>query len=466
LLKNKTIIVSAVIASMLVVPPASPAPGVKYTHDISFRYIDSDTVRASNLIKKNPEILSQAAAVQDASSSNPQALPAAEKVVLEIAQPTEISRETAEDSGAAEPYSSVTFVDDVAKCKISDPGNEWYSKGFPIRGNEVPYLGQVNIAVVPIDFSNASGNTEPPLKDFKEMLDKTVQWSKFVSGGKMTYEIHMHDDWIRAPKAAEWYRCAQCPHSGPELQSRAESYRQLIKASEQFYDYSKIDFIYFLIPESAVIDHGTQIYGRVGDIPTFAFYGKPSQVWDHVIHEILHDQGFIGHGPANGSDYGVMMNNGRSKATLSWESFLAGWFDQEDIVCIDARDGVDDVIIKINSLDKLGASGGIKSVMIRTGNSTATVIEYRTDGPFSSLLPQQHGVTMYSLDVSKVSHRCDSCGSQEYEDRKNWWNYLRIPGTFDGRSNGNINFTKPGIIATISGVSIQLLDTNTVKLFD
>lgn len=353
-----------------------------------------------------------------------------------------------------------SFVDDLSQCKIKDTSGEWYSKGFPIRGNAVPYQGTINIAVVPIDFDNAVGPANPPLSDFRDMLKKTEEWATFVSGGKMEYKVHMHNSWIRAPKGAEWYRCAQCPHSGPELQSRAESYNQLISASAAYYDYNQIDFIYFLVPEAAVIEHGTQIYGRVGEIPTFAFYSSPSEIWDHVIHELVHDQGFIGHGPANGSDFGVMMSNGASKAMLSWESFQAGWFDDEDIVCIDARDGFEPVTVQINSLDKLGASGAAKSVIIRLDNTTAYVIEYRTAGPFSTLPSSLHGITVYYLDVSKPSHRCDGCGPQQIQDAKNWWQYIRPEGTFDGRKNNNVVFKNFGNILSTDRVSISLAENS------
>lgn len=381
-------------------------------------------------------------------------------------------------SASPEPETSValtSFVDDISKCRIpEDVFTGPHAKGFPITKNSVPYTGTVNVAVVPVDFDNAPGGSRETLKKYIDSLNNAVAWSKFVSGGKMTYNFITHDDWIRAPKGAEWYTCGQC--GGVELQSRSEAFKQLTQAADEYYNFQQVDFVFFLVPPEARYKYNTEVYGNLsgyttGDgsfekrVFTNRLTDTVSQLWPLVVHEVLHDQGFIGHGPANGSNYGVMMNQwGKSKAILSWHSFLAGYMNQDDIVCIDARDGIDEYNILINSLDSLGASGGIKSVMIRRSHTAATIIEYRTSGPFSSLTEAEWGMTVYNLDVAKPSNRCDSCGPQQPQDEKNWWNYVRVPNHFDQYSNSNLNFKKLGTITTINNIKIDLIDKNIINI--
>jgi hypothetical protein len=366
-------------------------------------------------------------------------------------------------------FETVTFVDSAELCKIpelfleTDPPMP--SKGFPISDNKVPYLGIVNVDVIFIDFSNAKADSTHSLDEYERAMQKAVQWSKFYSGGKMTYNIRMHKEWLRAPKEAQEYL----------VRASSEEYAKTddwIRVADPHYDFSNTHFVYFIVPKKAHFELGADMYGStlvstdegMLAVPVWTYYAEPDRIWDHLIHEIMHDQGIGGHGPANGSSFGVMMGQWYgSKSLTSWETFLLGWLRNEDVVCIDARDGIDSVSVRLNSLDKLGAAPGIKSLIIRTSETEATIVEYRTDGMFSDIPKRLHGVTVYNLDVAKKWHRCDSCGPQEYEDRKNWWNYVRRPNSFDGSGNNNVNFGN-GVIPTTSGFFIEVSDESLISI--
>lgn len=358
-------------------------------------------------------------------------------------------------------YNTVSFVDSVEKCKVPDVWTGPASKGFPIRNNEVPYLGDVNVAVVPIDFSDAPGEKDFPISTYATELKSISKWADFYSSGKMQYNIITTDDWIRAPKNYSSYNCENCGSS--------VLFNELVALSSSKIDYSNVHYVYFLVPKSAINGHnGAFIYGAYrlnGKIVRVFTHGDtPGKIWSHVIHEVLHDQGFIGHGPANGSRYGIMMGQwGGSFSVLSWPSFMAGWYESDDILCADVTNKIiDNIYVRVESLDK--NLSGIKSVILRTGNTSAIVVEYRTDGPFSPLAKRYHGITAYKLDTSIKPNRCDSCGPQEYEDRKNWWNYYRLPNTFDPFDNSNIAFQQPGLVLDDSGIKIELIEDNLIKI--
>ena len=384
---------------------------------------------------------------------NPDPLPTASPIASE--SPSESIEEV------AVVYNTVSFVDSPTQCKVPDVRTEPHSKGFPIANNDVPYLGEVNIAIVPIQFNDVKSSI--PVSEYKKYLPKIKEWSSFITNNKMTYNVSMHDEWVTAPGNAKDYYCKNC--------GNYSSFQTIINNTSSFYDYANVDFVYILVPEEARLNYQTELYG-IFRMPSgrwmrvFTWGDTPSRVWPHVIHEVLHDQGFFGHGPANGSNYGIMMGQwGRSKAVTTWFAFMASWIADSDVVCIDARDGIQEKVnIKLDSIDQLGGSPGLKTVIIRYSAYQASIIEYRTSGPFSSLFEREFGVTVYNIDTSKNPHRCDSCGPQEFEDNKNWWNYVRLPNSFDGHYNGNINFQKPGEIATINNVKIILLDKNIISV--
>lgn len=440
------------ISSLLMGMPASAAPGIKYAHDITFAPKSSEVVRANNIIKNNEiksvevETISKNVAVEE----------------VEAPIPASISENvpTAEVTAEVD-VELASYVNDLSACKVPDVnvGTIPHSKGFPMSG-PVPHTGTVNFAIVPIQFDDVLGTSQ--ISEYKKHIAKMDDWSRFMSNGRMEYNVTIHDEWISVPGKAKDYNCVNCRSN--------TLFNNIISASRNFYDYDSVHFIYFMVPKEARELFYTELYGSFTlngrTVKVFTWGDDPGRIWNHAIHEILHDQGFIGHGPANGSNYGIMMGQwGQSLAVLSWPSFMAGWFDEDDIVCIDARNGLSESVnVKINSLDKLGGSPGIKSVIVRYGTHKAFVVEYRTNGQFSTLNQNQFGVTVYTLDTSIAPHRCDSCGPQEYEDEKNWWNYVRLPNSFDGYKNGNINFTSRGPIGIINGIKISIVDKNIVRI--
>ena len=402
------------------------------------------------------------------SSENKASLPSPEVIVVEPEETSAQDRDPAEAAPVAEPpinIESTTFVDNVETCKVPEyTFTGPHAKGFPIKNNAVPYLGNVNIAVIAIDFSDAPGDIHKPLSEYRKQLNKTIEWSKFYSGNKMVYNIQMEEQWLRAPKPATSYPKRNDGDRYAEMQD-------WIEVADDHYDFSKINFVYFIVPEKAHFVLGADMYGNgratsdegYFEARTFTYYAPPELTWSHLIHEVLHDQGFIGHGPKNGSGYGIMMGQWyNSMSVLSWPSFMAGWLDDDDIVCIDARDGFDDVVIDIQSLDRLGASPGIKSVIIRTGNTSATVIEYRTAGRFSTMASERVGITAYNLDTSKPSYRCDSCDPKSSDpDSKNWWSYVINPRLSDPYNNFN---WKGGAEFVAGKVSISVVNNGLIAI--
>jgi hypothetical protein len=245
-----------------------------------------------------------------------------------------------------------------AVCEIQETENRFFgAKGFPFE-SLLPATGEVDIAIVPIDFSNAVGSGNPGTM-FADDVKSIEEWAPFASAGNMTYDVDLvSTSWIRAPRGAEWYTHYEGGKSPvPDLQTRAEALQELISVADDNYDFTDTEFVYFVFPYKAEQQFGTAnyinykvrvetkdgpvdltAYGEMGGYQNQSSWSR-SRIWEHLIHEILHYQGFIGHGPVNGGNWNIMQNQfGASATTSGWESFLAGWLSEDQVLCIEVED--------------------------------------------------------------------------------------------------------------------------------
>jgi hypothetical protein len=185
----------------------------------------------------------------------------------------------------------------------------------------MPIRGKVNIAIVAVEFPDVSGEQEF-LPIYQEQMGRIEEWSRFVSNGQMEYVVHFPNRWIMAPKEAKFYtnpNSRNSPNSqnkiasaGEEFQSVEESINQIIRAADDYIDWSIIDFVQFIFPYDTE-QYGTFLYSHGGDFSTpkagsvnFPVYGETvlefnpfapnprnRTHWDWIVHEILHFQGII-----------------------------------------------------------------------------------------------------------------------------------------------------------------------------
>jgi hypothetical protein len=280
-------------------------------------------------------------------------------------------------------------------CQIQETSNRFFNvKGFPFQ-SLLPATGEVDIAIVPIDFSNAVGVGNPGAM-FADDVEKIEEWAPFASAGKMTYDVDLvSSSWIRAPRGAEWYTHFEGGKSPvPDLQTRPEALQELISVADDYYDFTDTEFVYFVFPYKAEQQFGTAIYinykvrvetkdgpveltayGEMGGYQNQSSWSR-SRIWEHLIHEILHYQGFIGHGPVNGGNWNIMQNQfGASATTSGWESFLAGWLSEDQVLCIRVEDITQDMELGLTSIDVGGEAAEI--AIVKMSDTEVVVIELK-----------------------------------------------------------------------------------------
>jgi len=362
------------------------------------------------------------------------------------------------------------FATDISACKLNESKNlTGGSKGFPLRSS-LSSLGKLKIAIIPVDFANATGSGNPG-EMYADDLVLIKDWADYFGRGKMQYDVQLvSKDWVRAPRGAEWYVCVECQKGAKvEKQSQVAGVQEIINLVDGKYDFSGVQFIYFVFPYEAEATFGTSLILRGSTFSTkagsqiIATYGElggstlksdRTKIWDHLIHELLHYQGLIGHGPINGSDLNIMTNQwGASKVVTSWESFIAGWFGKNEVVCIDKNSIADSIYVTMSPIDNYGAEP--QSVMIKMSDEEIVIIEKRTSSKYSNFTesrqyPNLNSFTAYVVNVNKENYRNDMDPNSE---ERNFWRYIR--------ETGQIAISK-GV--TYQGITISPQSNNQIKI--
>ena len=364
---------------------------------------------------------------------------------------------------------------DLDTCRLQETDNVTGAgaKGFPMRGT-LPNVGDLKIAIIPVDFPNAPGVGLPSEK-FAADVTEIKEWSDFFSRGTLRYRPYLASPtWLRAPKGAEWYVCVECHKGASESrQPMAVGLQELIDLADPGFDFSDTDFVYFLFPHEAESKYGTSMYFHQTTINTaegpqqVAVYGERggssqpeerlTRVWSHLIHEALHFQGWIGHGPYN--DTSIMTyDGGASQAVTSWEAFMAGWFGDEEVVCLESAHLQSPVYVTMSSLDLMGSKP--VSVMVRLTDEELLIIERRSSGRYSNFatatnfggqLKDLNHFTAYRVNVNDPYQRVD--GRDFDQIGPNFWSYIL--------ESGQLRIKRS---VTYEGVNLTVVGSQQVRL--
>jgi hypothetical protein len=309
-------------------------------------------------------------------------------------------------------------------CRLRDqsPPYSGLSVGFPLREN-VPVAGKVKVALIPIDFPDTVGNYSA-VDAATPHVKKVDAWLKQFTNDRMSYEWQVTPNWIRNPKKLSDYGVANSTHFGyfddrPLVQD-------LLNAADLTVDFTNVKIVLFLFPRT-ITDLPIQVIGQnqrkfttnEGTIGNYWGGGRfayqrdyEKLLWAIWIHETMHMHGLPGHAPGNGWPLSVTTNQyGVALAINAWESFLAGWLDEQSILCRKSSD-IKDFTVTLTPIDR--NQDGLKSVMIPLNDHELLVIESRRGEAFSSeMYPGFYGITTYLVDTKKNNDRSQESSGKD-----------------------------------------------------
>ena len=371
---------------------------------------------------------------------------------------------------------------DVCRIRDTRPSAQGGATGFPFRGERMRVDGQLDLAIIPIDFTDRPAKLS--VEDFVgPQLDRFMATFNMWAGDNEQVKWHIPDEWLRMPKESKYYQWDHStvqgdgslkPDSDTQLISVAEQQYDIFSEAEKVLDLSEVDFAYVIAnPDATRIlfapySHDRRVKTAQGlyDFPHYGFgrtitRGWSSRGWTYLWHEMLHFRGIKGHAPGNEFPYNLMA----AGETLNvWDAFLLGWQDEDQLLCFDANNLSDQTFyLGAMELPVEGARGAV----VKIDETTALVIETRRKGNHNALIPKGFaGVQVYLVDSSKNAERYDGNMDREKDyfayhlriDSMDHTGIASVPQMFVP-GYPDLNETAfPGDSFTYRGVSIEYLE--------
>ena len=330
----------------------------------------------------------------------------------------------------------------VEECKIKDqrmPQVRYFgATAFPAPKSRMPATGEIEIAIVPIDFPDALGTTDP-MSLIQKQLDAVDAWTEFFTEGRVKYKWVTHDKWLTMPKESKYYVWDKTnvvngkfvKPTDKQLQSNADQATQVFTEAEKVMDLTNVEYAWiFSNPEAKLVDWGpgptnsdeqtiktatntykfdyfpigTYFYGNVPG------YSHNRPIWTVLLHEMGHAHGLAGHAPGNEWTFDHMTAGGTLSA---WNGWIMGWIPDEEFICIDGtRPGT--FTMRMDSVD-LNRGGPIAAV-IKLSDHEVIVVESRRKGPFSiDFQTNWKAIMAYYVNGKREANRYDGNLRREFD---------------------------------------------------
>ena len=299
-------------------------------------------------------------------------------------------------------------------CKISIPKRMNESLAFP-RVDAIPTLGNFATVVIFVDFPDLKSDLEP-IRIWKEQQVPIFNnFYRDVSYGKMNYKVELIPKIFRISNSILSYNL-DSGHGQP-MKANANLFgfiKDAVAAADEEVDFSKYEFINVVTPNTNLIGFEGAVglnltvdnknFRRATFGPIREYMNEPTKyLW--FSHEVGHLMGFthpyysLGQGD-NSYKIDVAWDLMGSAITfapefLAWHRFLAGWFDTENIRCLNSKTSSK----TIHFIEPLSAWGkGVRMGVIKLSETEVMVIENRRKSNFDKLSYADEGVFVYIVD--------------------------------------------------------------------
>jgi len=359
--------------------------------------------------------------------------------------------------------------------------------GFPLTDsnkNGMNLIGNNEILVVPLDFSDFRGEGDPTKQvsyDTKWLKD----WYNYFSNGKSNFNVTSFDRWIRMPGPRSSYPTdakSSVVVNSNELQgNQAQAFIDVITKEIDLRKFSTV-FIYFPDGEYQMNDlivrnHQFKLKEGTKNMNLFSWGAHLEAMetlkWSYYIHENLHDFNIIGHAPGNGWPLGMMTNqSGISYAINPWEQFLFDWLPSDQIYCDDAS-SLMKATVSLTPMEREDKQ--TKMAVIKLSATKAIVVESHGVDKWSTLgfgdraFPGGfYSIMAYVIDLDKsVAPPVRADGTSLSNDEWAWAVWQKVDGQPSNEFRMNVGDRKDlaeyvavlGDTFTIEGVRIKFVGT-------
>ncbi|MFI9201936.1 M6 family metalloprotease domain-containing protein [Streptomyces sp. NPDC053048] len=286
----------------------------------------------------------------------------------------------------AEAAGRAAVRDSASRCAL--PG----ATGWTDEGHDTDHsvfqrpTGTINVGMIFVDFPDAPATEHPATAGAR--ITPGADWMWHASYGKVWPAISQHQRWVRMPHRSTDYGFAR----GLTHETHEAYLKDAVTAADPSVDFSRYDTVYVVATRNATAIPFTPTYiyepgtrGVVADgtrVKWAVTFGQDMWHWDHrlVGHETAHtfglpdlyafDAGSDAHRFTGGWDV-MGLIGGAGSQYFAWHSWKLGWTGDDQVLCRATR-GSDTV-----RLTAVGYHTGTKMAVLRTGPTTAYVVESR-----------------------------------------------------------------------------------------
>jgi M6 family metalloprotease-like protein len=317
--------------------------------------------------------------------------------------------------------------------------------GWPIEHFNLPSSGSLNVSVVPVDFPDANGDGASIDFAFQQIA-QAAAYLESVSGAALTLNVSGVDNWVRLPETTTEYSQQYIGGPNPDLA------RDAIAAADPVHDFTNVSLMILVAPEGVSLpsEDGNPYYSTLGfatemhmsaplsaegSVPNYLMTGPPygkdwNQPWTFYVASLLVMVGLPelsrgsfddvigwpgGNGPSNMSgpfdQWSLMASpSGASKTLPAWSRWTMGWLSESEVFCTEVDEITSTFDLLLTPLD--ADTGGNKALMVRTGETTALVVESRRPigidsdlSAWKSLGREPEGLLVYTLDTTRSTRQ-------------------------------------------------------------
>ena len=285
-----------------------------------------------------------------------------------------------------------------------DPSDVGLNEGPTDFNHSVRPVGSVPAIMLFVDFSDAP--QAEATQTLFESLVPAAERLNALSQGRLSLSITPLQTWLRMPKSSNAYNLDAVGGTPAQRDYIADA----VALADPLVDFRNYQFVYVVAAAGAAFANNTIWWAKAGG----AVPADGTQVKLAVIttgHErkdapvLLHETGHA-FGLPDVYDAHIVYSDGikhvghwdpmsraRSPADFTaWHKWKLGWLDAAHLRCLGAPGATEETLTPVE------APGGVKAVVLKTGPSTAYVVEARE-------LPRigggicDYGVLVYALDA-------------------------------------------------------------------
>lgn len=321
--------------------------------------------------------------------------------------------------------SSVTDLNPVEQCKVSQPRNLNEFRGFNNDNEQMyskkrhPGAGTV-IQIIGLEAPDAVAGKSTPAQDYAFYINYMKSWFGNVNNSGLPVQIRVTDKWY---KIQENLKPLNLDHHNFGEGARHLG-QEMIKAVDSDLDFSDVDYVLAVLPAGTRFDVASQT--ALGEArstekllvnmslamplttdPSQSHYFSGFLVPVMFMHELYHP-GF-NMGDQDGDGLWKFENRGMgmwgmfasgSSDMLQWQKWLLGFTTDSQVACVPSSS-------KTTTLLTPGStkSSKVKLVVVPLSQSEVLVVEsVRATGANYKLTKPEQGALVYTMDLNVTGH--------------------------------------------------------------